>query len=396
MASKSHFDVIVLGGGAAGLMCAIEAGKRGRSALVIDHAKNPAEKIRISGGGRCNFTNNHSAPQNFLSSNKHFCKSALNRYTQKDFIGLVDKHKIAYHEKALGQLFCDDSSKDIIEMLLVEMAAAHSELWLQTSVSHVDKSADGYDVETSAGGLSCESLVIATGGKSIPKMGATGFGYEIAQQFGLSIVEPRPALVPFTYPSDLAEKWSKLSGIALNVRARLGKTSFDEAMLITHRGLSGPAILQISSYWQEGDAVELDLMPTHDIMVHLQQARQDRPKAGIATALEVLMPKSFAQHVCRETKLDDVRLADLPNTALEKCARYIHKHLFVPGGTEGYRTAEVTLGGVDTDAISQKTMEARDVPGLYFIGEVVDVTGHLGGHNFQWAWSSGYVAGQAV
>lgn len=396
MINKTSFDVIVMGGGAAGLMCAIEAGKRGRSALVIDHAKKPAEKIRISGGGRCNFTNLHSGPQNFLSSNKHFCKSALNGYTQHNFIALVAKHKIAYHEKALGQLFCDDSAMLIIEMLLVELAAANAELWLQTSISHVEKTPDGFSVETSAGKLDCQSLVVATGGRSIPKMGATGFGYEVAQQFGLPIVEPRPALVPFTYPSDLAEAWSKLAGIALNVRAQIGKTTFDEAMLITHRGLSGPAILQISSYWREGQAIELDLMPGFDIAEHLKVLRNDRPKAGIVAALEGLLPKSFAQHVCRETKLDDIRLADLSNKALEHFGQYIHKHLFVPGGTEGYRTAEVTLGGVSTDAISQKTMQAKDVPGLYIIGEVVDVTGHLGGHNFQWAWSSGYAAGQAV
>lgn len=377
-------------------MCAIEAGKRNRSVLVIDHATKPAEKIRISGGGRCNFTNLYSSAQNFLSRNKHFCKSALNRYTQHDFINLVTKHKIAYHEKTLGQLFCDGSARLIIEMLLVELAAAQGELWLQTQVSHVDKSVDDYTVATSAGALTCESLVIATGGKSIPKMGATGFGYEIAEQFGLPIIEPRPALVPFTYPSDLAEKWSKLSGIALDVRAQIGKTAFEEAMLITHRGLSGPAILQISSYWQEGDAIALDLMPTKDVKAYLQQARQDRPKAGMVTALEALMPKKFAQHICDETGLGDVRLADLPNLRLDGCADYINKHTFVPGGTEGYRTAEVTLGGVDTNAISQKTMEANNVPGLYFIGEVVDVTGHLGGHNFQWAWSSGHAAGQSV
>jgi len=396
MVNKTRFDVIVLGGGAAGLMCAIEAGRRGRSVLVIDHAKKPAEKIRISGGGRCNFTNIHSGPQNFLSANKHFFKSALKRYTQHDFINLVEKHKIAYHEKALGQLFCDDSAKNIIEMLLVELAAAGGELWLQTAISHVDKSPDGFVVETSAGQLNCQSLVVATGGKSIPKMGATGLGYEIAQQFGLAIIDPRPALVPFTYPADLIDKWRNLAGIALNVRAKIASTIFEEAMLITHRGLSGPAILQISSYWREGDSIELDLLPDHDIAAHLKSARQDRPKAGIVTALEGLLPKAFAQHVCRETKLDDMRLADLPNKALEKCAHYLHHHTFTPGGTEGYRTAEVTLGGVDTSFISQKTMEANDIPGLYFIGEVVDVTGHLGGHNFQWAWSSGHAAGQAV
>lgn len=391
-----HKNVIVLGAGAAGLMCAIEAGKRGRSVLVIDHAKKPAEKIRISGGGRCNFTNMHCSPKNFLSRNPHFCKSALSAYTQHDFVALVEKHKIAYHEKTLGQLFCDHSAKDIIAMLLDELAASGAELKLQTSISRVEKSDAGFQLETSLGVVTCDSLVIATGGKSIPKMGATGFGYDIAQQFDLDIVEPRPALVPFTYPDDIAEAWKALSGIALDIRATIGKTSFDEAMLITHRGLSGPAILQISSYWREGSAISVDLLPEHTLTAALNDARKSTPKSTLVSVLDKFFSKRFAQHLSSMLKLDGKRLADFSNAEITACANTIHAFSFTPGGTEGYRTAEVTLGGVDTDSLSQKTMEAKHVPGLFFIGEVVDVTGHLGGHNFQWAWSSGYAAGQVA
>lgn len=396
MVTNNSFDVIVLGAGAAGLMCAIEAGKRGRSVLVLDHAKKPAEKIRISGGGRCNFTNLHCGPKNFLSSNPHFCKSVLSQYNQQDFVSLVEKHKIAYHEKTLGQLFCDGSARDIIDMLLSTLKASGGELWLQTSINHVEKAADGFRLETTAGLLDCKSLVVATGGKSIPKMGATGFGYELANQFGLEIIEPRPALVPFTYASDRAEKWSQLTGVAIDIEARIDNVAFREAMLITHRGLSGPAILQISSYWREGAAVMLNLSPKHDISAYLKSERTLRPKSGIATVLETLMPKRFCQQLSSELGLDDQRIADLSNKVLEQCGAYINRHEFKPGGTEGYRTAEVTLGGVNTDALSQRTLESKQVPGLYFIGEVVDVTGHLGGHNFQWAWSSGFAAGQVV
>lgn len=396
MNNLNKFDVIVLGGGAAGLMCAIEAGKRGRSVLVLDHAKAPAEKIRISGGGRCNFTNLHCGPKNFLSQNPHFCKSALSNYSSANFIALVKRHKIPFHEKTLGQLFCDQSAKDIIKMLLVEMAAVKAELWLETNIDRVSKTGDGFCVETSEGALFAQSVVVATGGKSIPKMGATGFGYDIAAQFGLAIVEPRPALVPFTYTSDLAEAWSKLSGVAMDVRATIAKTSFEEAMLITHRGLSGPAILQISSYWREGGAVEINMLPAQNIGAKLTAARHERPKATAATILSDYLPKRFAQHIAEHLGISEQKLADIPNKTIEACENYIHKHVFMPGGTEGYRTAEVTLGGVTTAELSQKTMEAKSVPGLYFIGEVVDVTGHLGGHNFQWAWASGFAAGQSV
>ena len=396
MVKNFRFDVIVLGAGAAGLMCAIEAGKRGRSVLVLDHAKKPAEKIRISGGGRCNFTNLHCGPKNFLSSNPHFCKSVLSQYDQQDFVSLVERHKIAYHEKTLGQLFCDGSAREIIDMLLSLLKASGGALWLQTSINRVEKSAHGFRLETTAGLLHCKSLVVATGGKSIPKMGATGFGYELAVQFGLDIIEPRPALVPFTYSSDRAEKWGQLTGVAIDIEARIDNVAFREAMLITHRGLSGPAILQISSYWREGATVMLNMAPEQDISAYLKSERTLRPKSGVAAVLETVMPKRFSQQVSSELGLDEQRIADLSNKRLEQCGAFINQHEFTPGGTEGYRTAEVTLGGVNTDALSQKTLESKDVPGLFFIGEVVDVTGHLGGHNFQWAWSSGFAAGQVV
>ncbi|KPB02193.1 NAD(P)/FAD-dependent oxidoreductase [Ahrensia marina] len=396
MRNITNYDVLILGGGAAGLMCAIEAGKRGRRVLVIDHAKKPAEKIRISGGGRCNFTNLHCGPGNFLSQNPHFCKSALSNYTSADFIELVRRHQIPFHEKTLGQLFCDTSAKDIIKMLLVEMAAVKAELWLETNISQVTKIDDGFRVETSKGSLEAQSVVVATGGKSIPKMGATGFGYDIAAQFGLAVIEPRPALVPFTYTSDIAETWGQMSGVAMDVRTSIAKTRFEEAMLITHRGLSGPAILQISSYWREGNAVEINMAPNHEIGIELAGARHERPKATVATVLSDFLPKRFAQHIAEHLNISELKLADMSKKTIQLCEDYIHKHSFMPGGTEGYRTAEVTLGGVSTSELSQKTMEAKSVPGLFFIGEVVDVTGHLGGHNFQWAWSSGVAAGQAV
>lgn len=396
MRNITNYDVLILGGGAAGLMCAIEAGKRGRRVLVLDHAKAPAEKIRISGGGRCNFTNLHCGPGNFLSQNPHFCKSVLSNYTSADFIALVRRHQIPFHEKTLGQLFCDTSAKDIIKMLLVEMAAVKAELWLETNISQVSKTDDGFRVETSQGSLEAQSVVVATGGKSIPKMGATGFGYDIAAQFGLAVIEPRPALVPFTYTSDIAETWGQMSGVAMDVRTSIAKTHFQEAMLITHRGLSGPAILQISSYWREGNAVEINMAPNHEIGTELMGARHQRPKATVATVLSDFLPKRFAQHIAEHLNISELKLADMSKKTIQLCEDYIHKHTFMPGGTEGYRTAEVTLGGVSTSELSQKTMEVKSVPGLFFIGEVVDVTGHLGGHNFQWAWSSGFAAGQSV
>lgn len=386
----------IIGAGAAGLMCAIEAGKRGRRVLVVDHAAKPAEKIRISGGGRCNFTNIHSTPKNFISENPHFCVSALSRYTPRAFIALVEKHKIAYHEKTVGQLFCDGSSQQIIQMLLDECAAVDVEIKLNTSVSTVQKTEQGFSLQASSGDLHCESLVIASGGKSIPKMGATGFGYDIAAQFGHKIIETRAGLVPFTFQGAMLETVQSLAGVAVeDVVASCGKTSFREAMLCTHRGLSGPAILQISSYWREGDAVKVNLLPNLDVFEALKQTKKENPKQELHTALGAWLPKRLAAWIA-ETTGGQGRMADMPDKKLQAVAQAVNAWSILPSGTEGYRTAEVTLGGVDTRELSSKTMESQKVSGLYFIGEVVDVTGHLGGHNFQWAWASGVAAGQAV
>ncbi|MGH1353091.1 MAG: NAD(P)/FAD-dependent oxidoreductase [Methyloligellaceae bacterium] len=389
------YDVIIVGAGAAGLMCAIQAGKRGRSVCLIDHAQTVGEKIRISGGGRCNFTNTRTTPKNFLSENPRFCISALKGYTQQDFISLVESHGIAYHEKALGQLFCDGKSVEIIDMLKNECKAANVTIWLETTVDNIEKTATGFELETSSMPLTCESLVIATGGKSIPKMGATGFGYDVAGQFGLKIIEPRPALVPFTFNQDMLTELSQLSGISVDATVKCRKTEFREALLLTHRGVSGPSILQISSYWREGDEVEINLAPDIDVMEKLKTGRQEQPKQEIQTHVSYIVPKRLADYICDKTGTTG-RIADLSNKKLEEVARAISAWRIKPGGTEGYRTAEVTLGGVDTKGLSSKTMETNEVPGLYFIGEVVDVTGHLGGYNFQWAWSSGYAAGQNV
>ncbi|PWW01726.1 hypothetical protein DFR52_102390 [Hoeflea marina] len=390
-------DVIVLGAGAAGMMCAIEAGKRGRRVTLIDHASAPGEKIRISGGGRCNFTNIHCSPKTFLSGNPHFAISALKAYTQRDFIALVERHGIAFHEKALGQLFCDGSAREIISMLTREMADAGVRLMLSTSIHSTSRDDAGiYEVETSDGRHRAASLVVATGGKSIPKMGATGLGYDIARQFGHRVTEVRPALVPFTWPDHLAPKWKDLSGVSLPVTARCNGASFDEAMLFTHRGVSGPAMLQISSYWREGDSIEIDLAPGVDVAGELISGRGERPKAAPVSVLGEILPRRLAQQLCTDLSPAQARLADLGNAAMKAIAGTVHAHHLVPGGTEGYRTAEVTLGGIDTAGLRQKSMESTSVAGLFFIGEVVDVTGHLGGHNFQWAWSSGVAAGRHV
>lgn len=377
------------------MMCAIEAGKRGRRVLVIDHAAAPGEKIRISGGGRCNFTNVNAAPGNFISANPHFCISALRRYTAKDFTAWVERHSIAYHEKTLGQLFCDGSAKEIIAMLTSEMAGARVELRLKTSVERVDQTDDGFELATSGGKVACASLVIASGGKSIPKMGATGFGYEIARQFGLSIVETRPALVPLTFEVGMLERLKPLAGVATDVVVSSGKTRFAEAMLFTHRGISGPAILQISSYWREGQAITVDMAPGVDIAATLKTARQTRGKQAVITVLAEHLPRRLAQLVIDEAAAP-ANVGDLSDKAISRIAAAVNAWTVKPVGSEGYRTAEVTLGGVDTNGLESKTMQAKAVPGLYFIGEVVDVTGWLGGYNFQWAWSSGWVAGQAV
>ena len=390
-----RYDVVILGAGAAGMMCAIRAGQRGRSVLVLDHARAPGEKIRISGGGRCNFTNLHTAPQNYLSSNRHFAKSALARYTPRDFLDLVERHNIPWHEKTLGQLFCDDSAKDIIRMLLAEMEAARADLKLQTTVASVAKTLDGFKLETSIGPVEAASLVVATGGKSIPKMGSTGFAYEIAGQFGIGLVETRPGLVPLTLDPNTLEKLAPLSGIAVPAELRHGKTSFREALLFTHRGLSGPAVLQISSYWREGDEIRIALEPDVDIAAGLKLARKSNGRQSVQTALAAILPKRLAQFFAESQSLGGT-LADLPDRAIDKLAGVIGGWTIRPAGSEGYRTAEVTLGGIDTSALDSRSMQAKAVPGLYFIGECVDVTGWLGGYNFQWAWASGYACGEAV
>ncbi len=390
------FDVLVIGAGAAGMMCAIEAGKRGRSVLVVDHAKAPGEKIRISGGGRCNFTNTGASIHNFLSANPKFALSALRRYRPKDFIALVERYGIAYHEKTLGQLFCDGSAKQIIDMLLTEMKAAGVQLRLETRVEKVAKAEAGYEISLSSGAVRCGSLVVASGGKSIPKMGATGLGYDIARQFGLNIAETRPALVPLTFEPGTLARLTPLSGVSLDAVVAHGRTRFQEGMLFTHRGLSGPSILQISSYWREGDEIRIDMAPGVDVLAALKAARTATPRQAVATVLSTLLPKRVAQLIAEEEAAGKGNIADCSDKVLGRVAAAVNAWTVKPVGSEGYRTAEVTLGGVDTDALDSRTLEAKAVPGLYFIGEVVDVTGWLGGYNFQWAWASGWSAGQSA
>lgn len=375
------------------MMCAIESARRGRSVLVLDHAKAAGEKIRISGGGRCNFTNLDIQPDRFLSQNQRFALSALKRYTQWDFIGMVDAAGIPWHEKTLGQLFCDRSAKDIIAMLLGHMSDAGVKMKLGLSVHEVSKRGDQFRVATSDGLLHCESLVIACGGKSIPKMGATGFGYHVAEQFGLPLVETRPALVPLTFAEQELARTKPLAGTSVQARVSCGKASFDEGLLFTHRGLSGPSVLQISSYWREGDTLEVNLAATQDVNAALKALRADVGRISIKNALARIIPEKLAALIVAETAMKGT-LADQNNAALQVLADRVHHWQIKPVGSEGYRTAEVTLGGVDTDALDAKTMQACQTPGLYFIGEVVDVTGWLGGYNFQWAWSSGWAAGQ--
>ncbi len=388
-----RFDVVVIGAGAAGLMCAIEAGKRGRRVLVLDHARAPGEKIRISGGGRCNFTNFHTRPEAFLSQNPRFAISALSRYGAKDFIALVERHRIAWHEKTLGQLFCDDSARQIVDMLLNELKAASGVLRLGAGVEALDKTAEGFRLSAAGQTIECESLVIASGGKSIPKMGATGFGYDVAQKFGLRLVETRPGLVPLTFEIGLLDRLKSLAGVAVDVRVAHGKTRFDEAMLFTHRGLSGPAILQISSYWRAGEAIIVDMAPGVDVFATLRVDRTEHPRQMPATALARIAPNRLAQLIA-DTEGAAPTLAETGDKALRRMADHVNAWTVKPVGSEGYRTAEVTVGGVDTRDLDSKTLQARDVPRLYFIGELVDVTGWLGGYNFQWAWASGWAAGQ--
>lgn len=390
------YDVIVIGAGAAGLMAAITAANRGRSVLLLDHAKQAGKKILISGGGRCNFTNLYASPENYLSQNPHFCKSALKRYTQWDFIALVDKHQIPWHEKTLGQLFCDHSAKDIVNMLLSECRDAGVKVQLRTEITAVQHESEQYVLTTSAGDYRCDKLIVACGGLSMPKLGATPFGYKLAEQFGHSIIPVRAGLVPFTLHEHDKEQLAELSGVATDVVASNQRTSFREAMLFTHRGVSGPSILQISSYWLPGEAVTINLLPDLDVQRRLQEAKVAQPRAQLTNVLSQQLPKRLVQTLARYANWPDQRMADLSNAAIQKVAASLNAWPLMPNGTEGYRTAEVTLGGVNVDEVSSKTMESKHQPGLYFVGEVLDVTGWLGGYNFQWAWSSGWVAGQSV
>jgi predicted Rossmann fold flavoprotein len=386
------YDAIILGAGAAGLMCAIEAGKRGRRIVLLERAERIGKKILISGGGRCNFTNLHCRPENFISANPHFCKSALARYTPQDFIALVKEHGIAYHEKTLGQLFCDGSSQQIVAMLEDECNAAGARILTNISVSEVRKGDDGaFTVRAADLKLRAPALVVATGGLSIPKMGATAFGYDLARQFGIGIRDCRPALVPLTFSAAERERYCDLSGVSTEVVAKAERQQFREKMLITHRGLSGPAILQISSYWNGADPITIDFAPGHELTATLRAEASNRNLASAKAAFRTVLPNRLA-----ERWLDLHRPAAWTNHALAELEREVHHWQIIPAGTEGYDKAEVTAGGVDTDELSAKTMECKKVPGLYFIGEVVDVTGHLGGFNFQWAWASGFSAGQAL
>ena len=382
--TSPSFDVVIAGAGAAGLMCAIRAGQRGRRVLLLDHADKVGKKILISGGGRCNFTNRDARPEAFLSGNPHFCKSALARYTQHDFIALVEKHGIAWHEKTLGQLFCDGSARQIVAMLLAEADAVGVDVRVAHRITGIEKS-DRFTVRTDHGTFDAAAVVLATGGLSIPKMGATGFAHDVARRFGLAVTETRPGLVPFT------ARVPDIAGVSLDVVASLGRTRFREAMLFTHRGLSGPAILQISSYWHPGQEITVDLLPDSDAATFLKGRKRLRPKAELRNIVGDLMPDRLAQALAPEGVIGERRDKDLESLAAELKAWHV-----TPTGTEGYAKAEVTVGGIDTNELSSKTMEAKKVPGLYVIGEAVDVTGWLGGYNFQWAWSSGWVAGEAV
>jgi len=390
---NTNYDVIIIGAGAAGLMCAIEAGKRGRRVWLIDHSAKTAEKIRISGGGRCNFTNIYTKPENFLSDNPDFCRSALSQYTPKDFIALVERHGIGWHEKKLGQLFCDNSAQQIITILLDECRAARVEIQMETVITSVEYSVGTYHVKTNRGEKTCQSLVIATGGLSIPKIGATPFGYKIAEQFGLNMIAPRAGLVPLTFQNVLLERCKELSGLSVEADVIYQKVKFSEGLLFTHRGLSGPSILQISSYWRDGQEIVVNLAPGLDGMNFLKDKKRTNPKQEIPNAIAEILPKRLAQSICDVEDMQG-RLADCADKKLATLAAAINHWRIIPSGTEGYRTAEVTLGGVDTKGLSSKTMAAKNQPGLYFIGEVIDVTGHLGGFNFQWAWASGFAAGQ--
>jgi len=392
----AHYDAIVIGAGAAGLMCAITAGERGKRVLVLDHANKVGKKILMSGGGRCNFTNTGTTPANFLSANPHFCKSALARYTPWQFIELVDRHRIAWHEKELGQLFCDESSRQIVKLLLDECASAGVEVRTHCSIEQVTQTDDGcFQLRTSQGGFKADALVVASGGLSIPSMGASGFGYLLAKQFGHAVLPTRAGLVPLTLTGTHAERLQDLAGVSLPVEAHCKGVSFRNFMLVTHRGISGPSILQISSYWQPGDDLRLDLLPGIDIDALCNDWLQTRRDTELKSLLGEVLPKRFAQRLC-EHWIASKPLRQYAPRELQDIAALLSNWQLVASGTEGYRTAEVTMGGVDTDGLSSTTMMSRHVPGLYFIGEVVDVTGWLGGYNFQWAWASGHAAGRAL
>lgn len=388
------FDVIIIGAGAAGMMCGAVAGRRGRKVLIVDHAKAAGEKIRISGGGRCNFTNIHCEPRHFISQNPHFCKSALAGYTPQDFIALVKSYGIAWHEKTKGQLFCDERATQIVSMLREECAKGGNELRLGCTINAVAKNEAGFTVSTTQGDFSAPAIVVACGGPSIPKMGASGFGYALARQFGLSLIEPCAALVPLTFTDALKAPIKALAGVSAPARVGCGKTVFDEAVLFTHRGLSGPAILQISSYWSPGDSIRVDFAPQCALLGKLKEARLNTPRQNPIAVLSGFLPARLAQFLAPQAA--QLRLADMSDKALAGLCAQVKCWTVKPSGSEGFRTAEVTKGGVDVRALSSKTMQASAVPGLYFIGEVVDVTGHLGGHNFQWAWASGVAAGNAL
>jgi predicted Rossmann fold flavoprotein len=402
LSSASPYDVAILGAGAAGLMAAIEAGKRGRRVLLIEHSERAGKKILISGGGRCNFTNLHTTPANYLSQNPHFAKSALARYTPQEFLALVQKHNIPFHEKTLGQLFCDRAAQDILNMLLAEAREANVELRLNTAAKGVERTTDGFTIETHNGSITASNVIVSTGGLSIPKMGATGVGYEIARHFDLKIIETRPALVPFVLAPDDAEKWCDLSGLSAEVVASAPKSphhparkvpiTFREKLLLTHKGLSGPAVLQISSYWHPGQTVTFDLAPGQEVFDLMMAADAIRTPDAVAYYLrETALPQRFATRWLRLNTPTRWKNPDI--VALEHA---LHNWTVTPAGTEGYAKAEVTAGGVDTNELDSTTMQTKKVPGLYFIGEVVDVTGHLGGFNFQWAWASGAAAGRSV
>ena len=393
-AGSQHYEVIIIGAGAAGLMCALTAGQRGRRVLVLDHANKVGKKILMSGGGRCNFTHLYTTPEHYFSANPHFCKSALKRYTPYDFLAMIEKHQVEYVDKEEGQLFCKHKAKDVLNMLLEECAQVGVKIRTRCSINSIEKN-EKFLLTTSDGRYECESLVIASGGLSIPTLGASGFGYDIAHQFGLNVLKTHATLVPFTLNKKLLEQLADLSGLSLPITVRCGDVSLNGAMLFTHRGISGPAILQISSYWKPGDDIEINLCPDHSLDEFLIEKKNTHGKMELKNILSELLPKRLAKKLCELWQYSG-SINQYSETQIKSITKRFHHWTIKPSGTEGYRTAEVTMGGVDTDALSSKTMESNKVPGLYFIGEVVDVTGQLGGFNFQWAWSSAWAAGQYV